>query len=498
MDVSHEKIVKEFEILEAATEKVISSQEKCKLYEMNRRKSQEAINRLNDSNAPSNVWACLSHQFFKVPKNPLKTALRSDIQTLAGEIDILRTQIKRDLEDLRQLEGKESLKGFNLKPLSQDELFADPVIPSAPQDKSHRRYNPLTQEWVVVSPNRISRPWTGAVEKTASSSAGTSDPSSFQKSTPKSTALAPGAIRSTGAVNPFYESTYTFPNDFPAFSARVESEEAHDLSEEAKKAKSTDTLFAWAPATGECYVTCFHPRPDLTLALMDQDDIVKVIEEWTRLTHQCAERGFQWIQIFENRGEIMGCSNPHPHCQVWASDFIPTRALRSDHGQQDYFSQQKRPLLLDYVTRELAAKERIIVSNSDWVVLVPWWAFWPFESMILPRKRHVGRLDELSPEERSSLADVMSQILIAYDNLFETSFPYSFGWYQTPLQRPEKAVYWQLHGLYLPPLLRSANLKKHMVGYELLAELQRDLTQEKAADLLRQAAAKKHYLKRSY
>ncbi|VDO00572.1 unnamed protein product [Rodentolepis nana] len=217
MDAQHDKIVKEFEILEAATEKVISSQEKCKLYEINRRKSQEAINRLNDPNTPSNVWACLSHQFFKVPKNPLKTALRSDIQTLAGEVDALRAQIKADLEELRELEGKESLKGFNLKPLSQDELYADLVIPSAPQDKSHRRYNPLTQEWVVVSPNRISRPWVGAVENTASSSAGKSESSSSQKAIPKSTALAPGAIRSNGAVNPFYESTYTFPNDFPAF-----------------------------------------------------------------------------------------------------------------------------------------------------------------------------------------------------------------------------------------------------------------------------------------
>ncbi|VDO01342.1 unnamed protein product [Rodentolepis nana] len=283
----------------------------------------------------------------------------------------------------------------------------------------------------------------------------------------------------------------------PLQSARVETAKSHDFSEDAEKAKSVDALFAWAPATGECYVTCFHPHPDLTLALMDIEEIAKVIGEWSRLTSQCAERGFQWIQIFENRGEIVGCSNPHPHCQVWASDFIPTRALRSDLGQHDYFRQQKRPLLLDYVAREVAAKERIVVSNSDWVVLVPWWASWPFESMILPRKRHVGRLDELSPEECSTLADAMSKILVAYDNLFETSFPYSFGWYQTPLQRHEKAVYWQLHGIYLPPLLRSATVKKHMVGYELLAELQRDLTQEKAADLLRQAAAKKHYLKRA-
>ncbi|KAM7542456.1 hypothetical protein Aperf_G00000002313 [Anoplocephala perfoliata] len=178
-----------------------------------------------------------------------------------------------------------------------------------------------------------------------------------------------------------------------------------------------------------------------------------------------------------------------------ASDFIPTRALRSDHGQEEYFAQHNRPLLLDYINRELAAKERIVATNSDWAVLVPWWASWPFESIILPRKRHVGRLDELTSEEHSSLADIMSQILIAYDNLFETSFPYSFGWYQTPLQRPEKAAYWQLHGIYLPPLLRSATVKKFMVGYELTAEVQRDLTPEKAAEMPRQAGAKKHYLK---
>ncbi|KAH9280407.1 Galactose-1-phosphate uridylyltransferase [Echinococcus granulosus] len=376
-------------------------------------------------------------------------------------------------------------------------IAQDQVIPKPPQDKSHRRYNPLTQEWVVVSPNRINRPWAGAVEKTSPVSAG--DPTSqVSEDSAKPNALAPGSTRSSGVVNPFYESTFTFPNDFPAFSARLGEAEG-DLSEDARKAQSADPLFAWAPATGECYVTCFHPRPDLTLALMTHEEVIKVIEEWARLTRQCADRGFQWIQIFENRGEIMGCSNPHPHCQAsesaWVSDFIPTRALRSDYGQEDYYSRHGSLLLLDYVKRELAANERIVVTNADWVVLVPWWAAWPFECLILPLRRHICRLDELTPEEQSTLADVMSRILVAYDNLFKTSSPYSFGWYQAPLQLSQKAVYWQLHGIYLPPLLRSATVKKHMVGYELLAEVQRDLTPERAAHLLRDAAAREHYSK---
>ncbi|KAL5107730.1 Galactose-1-phosphate uridylyltransferase [Taenia crassiceps] len=369
----------------------------------------------------------------------------------------------------------------------------DQVIPKPPQDKSHRRYNPLTQEWVVVSPNRINRPWAGAVEKTSFVSA--DDPSSrASEGSAKPNPLAPGSTRSSGAVNPFYESTFTFPNDFPAFSSRSE-EGARDLTEDARKSQSEDPLFAWAPATGECYVTCFHPRPDLTLALMTHKEVIKVIEEWARLTRQCADHGFQWIQIFENRGEIMGCSNPHPHCQAWVSDFIPTRALRSDYGQEDYFTRHGTLLLLDYVKRELATNERIVVANADWVVLVPWWAAWPFECLIVPLRRHICRLDELTPGEQSTLAGIMSCILVAYDNLFETSSPYSFGWYQAPLQAPQKAVYWQLHGIYLPPLLRSATVKKHMVGFELLAEVQRDLTPEKAAHLLRDAAAREHYSK---
>ncbi|KAL5969229.1 Galactose-1-phosphate uridylyltransferase [Taenia solium] len=369
----------------------------------------------------------------------------------------------------------------------------DQVIPKPPQDKSHRRYNPLTQEWVVVSPNRINRPWAGAVERTSSVSAG-DPPSRAPEGSTKPNPLAPGSIRSSGAVNPFYESTFTFLNDFPAFSARS-GEGAGDLTEDARKAQSEDPLFAWASATGECYVTCFHPRPNLTLALMTHEEVIKVIEEWARLTRQCADRGFQWIQIFENCGETMGCSNPHPHCQAWVSDFIPTRALRSDHGQEDYYSRHGSLLLLDYVKRELVTNERIVAANTDWVVLVPWWAAWPFECLIAPLRRHICRLDELTPDEQSTLADVMSRILVAYDNLFETSSPYSFGWYQVPLQAPQKAVYWQLHGIYLPPLLRSATVKKHMVGYELLAEVQRDLTPEKAAHLLRDAAAREHYSK---
>nr|VZI12766.1 unnamed protein product [Spirometra erinaceieuropaei] len=388
-----------------------------------------------------------------------------------------------------------------------DERGYDPTASGAfvfpPADRSHRRYNPLTQEWVVVSPNRLQRPWSGAVEKVSGDQSNKSaNPGDQCKPNP----LAPGATRPGGVVNPNYTATYTFKNDFPALSPRL-GDKVDDETVEADVARSAHPLFAWAPATGECQVMCFHPKPDLTLALMEEEDIAKVIVEWQRITQDCVKRGFQWVQIFENRGEIMGCSNPHPHCQIWASDFLPSQAIRRELSQRDFYSRSSgQVLLMDYLEQELQfmarCKEsgeqnhRIVTLNEDWVCLVPWWAVWPFETMVLPRRRQIYRLDDLQPHEVSSLAALLSKVLVCYDNLFKTSCPYSFGWYQTPLQfsKPEEKRHWQLHGLFLPPLLRSATVKKFMVGYELLAESQRDLTPEKAAEMLRSAAGV-HYLK---
>ncbi|VDL92885.1 unnamed protein product [Schistocephalus solidus] len=275
--IGRKKILLDLEEIEAAAEKVLADQERCKLYDINLRKTQEALNRLKDPGTPGEVWTCLARQFFSVPRSSLQSALQSDISTYKTE-----------------------------DPTASGTF----VLP--PPDRSHRRYNPLTQEWVIVSPTRLQRPWSGAIEKVSGDQ---SSKSANSGDTCKENPLAPGATRPGGIVNPNYTSTYTFKNDFPALSPRL-GESVDDETVKADITRGAHPLFAWAPATGECQVMCFHPRPDLTLALMTEEDIVKVILEWQRITRDCVERGFQWVQIFENRGEIMGCSNPHPHCQV--------------------------------------------------------------------------------------------------------------------------------------------------------------------------------------
>ena len=335
-------------------------------------------------------------------------------------------------------------------------------------DFPHRRFNPLLKEWVLVSPHRTKRPWLGQVEPDSSDARPAYDPKCF---------LCPGNVRANGEVNPAYADTYNFVNDFSAVLADTPSfDEDHDL-------------FRLESVRGECRVICFSPRHDLTLAEMAPDEILSVIRSWKDIAAELGET-YKWVQIFENKGAIMGCSNPHPHGQVWAGDWIPTLVSKEDSAQREYFEKSGQVMLVDYALSELEKGERVISSNEHWVSLVPFWALWPFETMVLPR-RHVTRVTELTEAESESLASILKDLLVRYDNLFSTSFPYSMGWHGAPFMGADSA-HWQLHAHFYPPLLRSASVKKFMVGYEMLGEPQRDITSEQAADRLR-ACSTVHY-----
>jgi UDPglucose--hexose-1-phosphate uridylyltransferase len=238
-------------------------------------------------------------------------------------------------------------------------------------------------------------------------------------------------------------------------------------------------------------VICFSPRHDLTLAEMAIPDIRKVVDVWATQTKELGER-YRWVQVFENKGAAMGCSNPHPHGQIWASNFVPNEIAAEEREQKSYREKKRSVLLLDYAKRELAAQKRVVVSNTHWVAVVPFWAVWPYEILLLPT-RQVQRLPELTDAERTSLAEILQALLIRYDNLFETSFPYSMGWHAAPNEGNQP--HWQLHAHFYPPLLRSATVKKFMVGYEMLAEAQRDLTAEQAAQRLRDLPTQHYRLK---
>ncbi|MDX6765288.1 MAG: UDP-glucose--hexose-1-phosphate uridylyltransferase [Candidatus Methylacidiphilales bacterium] len=326
----------------------------------------------------------------------------------------------------------------------------------------HRRFNPLRGEWILVSPHRTKRPWLGQVEKVAPDERPQHDPKCY---------LCPGNKRSGELVNPSYDSTFVFVNDFSAL-----------LPDTLGAGSATDDLLRADPVRGECRVICFSPRHDLTVAEMSAPDIRKVVDVWAEQTAELGGR-YRWVQVFENKGAVMGCSNPHPHGQIWAGNFLPNEIAIEDREQKKYRDERGSVLLLDYVKRELADTSRVVVSNDHWVAVVPYWALWPYEILLLP-KRHVLRLPDLTDAERASLAEVLQALLIRYDNLFETSFPYSMGWHGAPNEAGDKG-HWQLHAHFYPPLLRSATVKKFMVGYEMLAEAQRDLTAEQAAQRLR-------------
>jgi len=271
-----------------------------------------------------------------------------------------------------------------------------------------------------------------------------------------------------------------FDNDFPA------------LLEEVPSPQDTgDPLFRCAAARGVCRVMCFSPKSNVTLSSMTQAEIKAVIDTWVGEMVELG-RKYRWVQIFENKGSVMGCSNPHPHCQIWASSFLPNEARVKDRNMREYQVTHGTNMLMDYARQEVSKRERLVIESSDWVVVVPYWAVWPYETMILPRVRHIPRMTDLTEGERLSLADILKQLSVKYDNLFQCSFPYSMGFHGAPTgpaHHTEDTSHWQFHALYFPPLLRSVAVKKFMVGYEMLANTQRDLTAEQAATRLRDLPA---------
>ncbi len=331
-------------------------------------------------------------------------------------------------------------------------------------EQPHRRFNPLIREWVLVSPQRTDRPWQGKEEQPADPPGVAYDPECY---------LCPGNARAGGARNPRYTSTFVFDNDFAALRPELQQDEFND----------SGLLLAHCER-GICRVVCFSERHDLTLALMTREEIRKVIDVWVEQYRELG--GIPWInhvQIFENRGAIMGASNPHPHCQIWANATLPNQIEKEHQSQREYLEKHSGCLLCEYLARELKHGARIVCRNHHFVVLVPFWAIWPFEVMLLS-VRHVGSMDTLTQTELDALTDIMQRLCVRYDNLFQTPFPYTMGFHQQPTDgapHPE----WHFHAHYYPPLLRSTTIPKFMVGYEMLGSPQRDITPETAAERLR-------------
>ena len=335
----------------------------------------------------------------------------------------------------------------------------------------HRRYNILTGEWVLVSPHRTKRPWQGKQEKRNDGQKPSYDPSCY---------LCPGNTRSNGVINPEYTSTFSFVNDFSALLADTPSE------------RIEDGLLRAQGERGVCKVVCFSPDHSLTLPLMEITAIEEVIELWRTEYKNLGElEGINYVQIFENRGELMGCSNPHPHGQIWSQSSIPGEVLKKTARQEAYWQDCERSLLADYLAQESQKKERVLYEDAHFMALVPFWAVWPYEVMIAP-KRHVQHIGLLSGEEIKSFAEAIKHVTIKFDNLFETSFPYSMGIHQAPTDGKNHEA-WHFHMSFYPPLLRSATVKKFMVGYEMFAGPQRDITAEQAAKTLSELP-REHYL----
>jgi len=338
-----------------------------------------------------------------------------------------------------------------------------------PTEHPHRRYNPLTGEWVLVSPHRTKRPWRGGVERLAGEERPTYDPTCY---------LCPGNERAGGVRNPEYQETFVFTNDFAALMPDTPVGEV-----------APHPLLRAEGEHGTCRVICFSPRHDLTLAEMSVADLRKVIAVWMAQTAELGAQ-YRWVQVFENKGAIMGCSNPHPHGQIWAGSALPNEPFKEDRQQRSWYAERHTSMLLEYAALE-ADGPRVVVENADWLVVVPYWAIWPYETLLLPRRRAIPRLTDLTSDEMDTLADAVKRLLVKYDNLFETSFPYSMGWHGAPFDEQDPTP-WQVHAHFYPPLLRSATVKKFMVGYEMLAEAQRDITPEQAADRLRELP-ERHY-----
>ncbi len=332
----------------------------------------------------------------------------------------------------------------------------------------HRRFDPLKGQWVLVSPHRAKRPWQGQHDAPVPASDVSHDPDCY---------LCADNVRITGERNPRYEAAFVFQNDFAA------------LTPHTPAPQDVDPLFRSGVAQGESRVICFSPHHSKTLPQLSVAAIRSVINCWCDQSADLGAR-YPWVQIFENKGAAMGCSNPHPHGQIWATAYVPDEAVREGENQQAWLAEHGAPLLLKLAERE-AGGPRVVVETSHWLAIVPYWASWPFETLLLPRFS-VQRIDDLNEDQRDDLAVALKALTTRYDNLFECSFPYSMGWHGAPYRGGDHAQ-WQLHAHFYPPLLRSASVRKFMVGYEMLAEAQRDLTPEQAAAMLR-AVSETHYL----
>jgi len=349
-------------------------------------------------------------------------------------------------------------------------------------DHPHRRLNILTNEWVLCSPHRTKRPWLGKVEKPEERGSMQYDPGCY---------LCPGNARAGNAKNPAYTGTYVFTNDFSALYPEVPEENLN-----------RDSLLVAESEAGICRVLCYSPRHDLTLALLDEPSLENVVRAWIAEYISLGRTpDINYVQIFENRGAIMGCSNPHPHGQIWTNRTVPDIPAKENASQQEYMGKKGKCLLCDYVDLETREEARIIFENNSFIVLVPFWAVWPFETMILP-KNHYESIDQLDADAGKDLANALKRLATRYDNLFSCSFPFSMGIHQKPTDglsassaagKASRAYrHWHFHLHFYPPLLRSATVRKFMVGYEMLAMPQRDITAEQAAERLRELS-EKHY-----
>ena len=332
---------------------------------------------------------------------------------------------------------------------------------------AERRLNLLTGDWVLVSPHRMSRPWQGAISSSPPSVTLQHDPECY---------LCAGNVRVGGVRNPDYPGVYIFPNDFAAL--------LDSPGQSRLEVGGPEDLLVREPESGICRVICYSPDHGLTLSRMTLEQIRPVVDAWTeQFTELAARPDISSVTIFENRGEMMGASNPHPHGQVWDTETVPNELAREDARQLEWYGKHGEPVLLSYLRRELEADERIIFANDSFVALIPFWAAWPFETLILPRKQASG-LDELNSDQREGLAEILARLTAGYDALFAAPFPYTMGFHQRPTDGRDSA-HFTLHAHFYPPLLRSASIRKFMVGFEMLGMPQRDLTPEAAAERLR-------------